>query len=253
MNSGILPPIHIVSFYKQDMEYADPDNVYETWMKFNDAIKGIDSALDNWFYLAKATPKEAVYFDIHSDREKIISNRILSSEYKRKLLRSSITGEIFRAWSRKIPAEGPANTREEEIVSFSSLTGGTNNRPALFHLETGALQDAKKENEMEAFAKICTAISNVQKPIWLSACPLSYMKHRVFPHRRHVGWMAVVPDVDISGQLPFLAYDEYLPDVGTLIVTTEERFDTTKPEHVEKSQMTETTLLQMGLLPERQR
>ncbi|MBY6029743.1 immunity 52 family protein [Halomonas sp. DP8Y7-1] len=249
----MMEPIHVTLFFYQCINQADPDSVYETWMNLNNSTTGIDPVLNEWFYLAKATPSEVVYLDLPKEKEQIITSSIRTMKLDRTIPRRNIKGITFHAWSQKVPAQGPANEREGSQTVFSSLSGGTEHRLARFSLEIEALKNHEGRHEMIAFTRICTAISNVQKPIWLSACPLSYMKHRVFPHRRHVGWMAVVPDVDISGQLPFLAYDEYLPDVGTLIVTTEERFDTTKPEHVEKSQMTETTLLQMGLLPERQR
>ncbi|MBY5942401.1 MULTISPECIES: Imm52 family immunity protein [unclassified Halomonas] len=246
----MLEKIHVTHFFIQDMNYSDPDSVYVTWMDFNNSIRGIDHALKDWYYLAKATPDTVVYLNPINDKEQIIYSSIRKMKLDPIPPRENIKGISFHAWSQKVPARGPANEREGSLIAFSSLSGGTKRRPARFNLEIGLLQDHHGRDEVRAFAKICKAIARSKAPVWLSACPLSYMDHLVFPHRAHVGWMAVVPDVDISGQLPFLAYDEYLPDVGTLIVTTEERFDTTKPEHVEKSQMTETTLQQMGLLPE---
>lgn len=243
-------PMNIMSFYEQDMEYADPGSVYDMWLRFNDSIKGIDPALDNWFYLVKATQDEAEYLDIYDNKELVISGVLRKVKHGGITSRDSIKGARFRAWSRKISAKGPSNDSEEALVAYSTLAGGTNRKPALFHLEVGALRDARGEEEMAGFTKICAAISNVKIPIWLSVAPDSYIDHAIFPHRCHVGWMAVVPDVNIQGELPFLAYDEYLPDVGTLIVTTQDRFDSRNPTHIEASQATEIALNKLGLLPE---
>ncbi|MBS8268884.1 hypothetical protein DYI26_09145 [Halomonas litopenaei] len=62
--------------------------------------------------------------------------------------------------------------------------------------------------------------------------------------------MVLVPSVDISGELKFLAYDEYIPGIGTLLVTTKERFNTQNEDHLKASQATEISLNELGLLPE---
>ncbi|WP_162148473.1 Imm52 family immunity protein [Halomonas huangheensis] len=242
--------MNIMSFYNQDMNHADPDSVYNAWLDFNKSIKGIDPALDNWFYLAKATPDEVVYFDAIKEKEKVISSVLRKKSKGNNVSRNDVKGARFRAWSKRIPAKGPENEREDSLVAFSSLTGGTDRRPARFHLEVTELQDAPSEKEMEAFTRICKSISGVTVPIWLNACPSAYIDYAVFPHRHRIGWMAVVPGADISGELSFLAYDEYLPDIGTLIVTTKDRFSILNPEHIEASQAAEVALNKLGLLPE---
>ncbi|MBS8268885.1 hypothetical protein DYI26_09150 [Halomonas litopenaei] len=244
-------PMEIMSFYSQDMQQADPDSVYDLWLGYHDAIKNIDPVFNHWFYISKATPKEVVYLDVSQDREQILAHALQDYPNRITTPREKMIGIRLHAWSQEVPATGPANDDEASLISSSTITGGRDFRPANFFLEVEALQSSRGDDELATFVKLCTAISNVQKPSWLSVSPSSYIDYAVFPHRESVGWMALVPDVNISGELPFLAYDEYLPGIGTLLVTTKDRFKTINESHLEASQATEIALNEMGLLPER--
>ena len=94
-------------------------------------------------------------------------------------------------------------------------------------------------------------LSEVIPPRWANVAPFAYVDLAAFPHREWVGWMAMVPDVDLSNEMPFVALAEYLPGIGTLIVTTKEPFDPENEEHIKLARATEVFLADRELLPER--
>lgn len=61
--------------------------------------------------------------------------------------------------------------------------------------------------------------------------------------------MAVVPNVNIVGDIPFIAHEEYIENTGTLLVTTKEPFDVFNNKHIEAGQAAEIALMDRGLLP----
>lgn len=77
---------------------------------------------------------------------------------------------------------------------------------------------------------------------------------KVFPDRIPCGWMLYVPTIVLPELLPEAArvvpvLNEEGKQKGTIIISTEDVFDGSKKEHIEKSNDIEIRLLDLGLLP----
>lgn len=77
---------------------------------------------------------------------------------------------------------------------------------------------------------------------------------KVFPDRIPCGWMLYIPAVILAELIPEAArvvpvLNEGGTQKGTIIVSTEDVFDGSKKEHIDKSNDIEIRLLDLGLLP----
>lgn len=74
-----------------------------------------------------------------------------------------------------------------------------------------------------------------------------------FPDRIYVGWMLYLPHVVLPELIPEAAKIVPVFDgekqKGTIIVSTEEEFDGSNKEHINKANNIEIKLLDLGLLP----
>ncbi len=70
-----------------------------------------------------------------------------------------------------------------------------------------------------------------------------------FPHRKCVGWMAFVPHVVTSEQLPLAAEIIDIPGKGTVIVTVKEPFELTNMAHIRRANEIEMDMVDLDFLP----
>ncbi|MHC1670057.1 Imm52 family immunity protein [Stenotrophomonas maltophilia] len=87
-------------------------------------------------------------------------------------------------------------------------------------------------------------------------CPLEtgkgyetyYANHRLFPHRRWLGWMGFVPHLVPRKFIPEAASMEVVKGKGTMIVALDEPFDLRNPEHLRRVHQVELRMANAGLL-----
>lgn len=91
--------------------------------------------------------------------------------------------------------------------------------------------------------------------LWIKVDSKGYWRHdrNVFPDRIYVGWMLYLPHVVLPELIPEAAKIVPVFDgekqKGTIIVSTEEEFDGSNKEHINKANNIEIKLLDLGLLP----
>ncbi|AVR05761.1 Imm52 family immunity protein [Pluralibacter gergoviae] len=90
---------------------------------------------------------------------------------------------------------------------------------------------------------------------WIKVDSKGYWRHdrNVFPDRIYIGWMLYIPHIVRSELIPEAAkiipiFDDN-KQKGTIIVSTEEIFDGSNKNHIEKANDIEIRLLDLGLLP----
>ncbi|OLO04103.1 MULTISPECIES: Imm52 family immunity protein [Salinicola] len=230
----------VISFIVPPAE--DPmaaEAVYDRWISMLDAISQEDPVLSQWRY---ADDDRGVLLDVH-ERARVVQLAIsdvrqFNHNYKGVGLIS------FTSYGNFSMEEKKYHYTEN---SFSWGGGGS----GVFSLRNTRLKQTAWPDYWQAFANCLRKLSEVMPPRWANVAPFAYFDLAAFPHREWVGWMALVPDVDLSNEMPFVALAEYLPDIGTLIVTTKEPFDPENEEHIKLARATEVFLADRGLLPER--
>ncbi|WP_110690739.1 Imm52 family immunity protein [Salinicola endophyticus] len=213
--------------------------VYDHWIAMLDAINQEDLVLSQWRY---ADDDRGVLLDVH-ERARVVQLAIsdvrqFNHNYKGVGLIS------FTSYGNFSMEEKKYHYTEN---GFSWGGGGS----GAFFIDTGLLKQTDWPNYWQVFANCLRHLAGVIPPQWADVAPRRYRPHAAFPHRMWVGWMALVPDVDLSNEMPFVALAEYLPGIGTLIVTTKEPFDPDNEEHIKLARATEVFLADRGLLPER--
>lgn len=222
-------------------ESMTAEAVYDQWIAMLDTIGQEDSVLSQWRYLTgdQHHPWLSVY-----DRDQVIRGckntvRQFDSNYK------GLGGIGFTAYGNFTTEERKYHYTENRFF------WGDDQLPGVFFIDTGLLKQTEWPNYWQVFANCLRHLSEVMRPLWADVAPQRYRPQAAFPHRMWVGWMALVPDVDLSNEMPFVALAEYLPNIGTLIVTTKEPFDPENTEHIKLARATEVFLADRGLLPER--
>ena len=115
--------------------------------------------------------------------------------------------------------------------------------------------DEAVENLESMFSMVKFLVAS-RKKTFIAVDSKGYCLHRrcVFPDRLYVGWMLYIPALVLPELVPEAArilpvLNEEGKQKGTIIVSTEEVFDGSKKEHIEKSNDIEIRLLDLGLLP----
>ena len=75
-----------------------------------------------------------------------------------------------------------------------------------------------------------------------------YLNHRLFPHRRWLGWMGFVPVLVPHRIIPEAAKMEVVKGRGTIIVAVDEPFDLHNPDHIKRAHQVELRMANAGLL-----
>ncbi|MBA0432005.1 MULTISPECIES: Imm52 family immunity protein [Stenotrophomonas] len=75
-----------------------------------------------------------------------------------------------------------------------------------------------------------------------------YLNHRLFPHRRWLGWMGFVPVLVPHRFIPEAAKMEVVKGRGTIIVAVDEPFDLHNPDHIKRAHQVELRMANAGLL-----
>lgn len=73
-------------------------------------------------------------------------------------------------------------------------------------------------------------------------------EHRLFPHRRWLGWMGFVPQLVPGKFIPEAAAMEVVKGKGTIIVALDECFDLRNPDHLKRAHQVELRMANAGLL-----
>ncbi|WDM64287.1 Imm52 family immunity protein [Stenotrophomonas forensis] len=75
-----------------------------------------------------------------------------------------------------------------------------------------------------------------------------YLNHRLFPHRRWLGWMGFVPELVPRRFIPEAAVIEVVKGRGTIIVAVDAPFDLHNPDHLKRVHQVELRMANAGLL-----
>ena len=75
-----------------------------------------------------------------------------------------------------------------------------------------------------------------------------YLNHKLFPHRRWLGWMGFVPELVPRKFIPEAAAMEVVKGRGTIIVAVDEPFDLRNPDHLKRVHQVELRMANAGLL-----
>ncbi|HDS1127324.1 TPA: immunity 52 family protein [Stenotrophomonas maltophilia] len=114
----------------------------------------------------------------------------------------------------------------------------------------------------EAAPTICRCVAAIAETIDTTfmatdvVCPAAtgkryetyYLNHRLFPHRRWLGWMGFVPVLVPHRFIPEAAKMEVVKGRGTIIVTVDEPFDLHNPDHIKRAHQVELRMANAGLL-----
>ncbi|SPJ33564.1 Imm52 family immunity protein [Kushneria phyllosphaerae] len=213
--------------------------VYDQWIAMLDAISQEDPVLSQWRY---ADDDRGVLIDVH-DRARVIQLGINEvREFNHNYNGSGLIS--FTSYGNFSMEEKKYHYTENGFSWGGQL-------PGVFSLRNTRLKQTAWPDYWQVFANCLRHLSGAMPPRWADIAPRRYRPHAAFPHRVWVGWMALVPEVDLSDEMPFVALAEYLPGIGTLIVTTKEPFDPDNDEHIKLARATEVFLADRGLLPER--
>ncbi|WP_353980136.1 Imm52 family immunity protein [Salinicola endophyticus] len=213
--------------------------VYDKWIAMLEKISGEDPVMHQWRY---AYGEQGISIDVH-ERNRVINDAIKPE----KKFDPKYSGEGLISFTSR----GNFSPEEKKYYYIENGFSWGGERPGAFFIDTGLLKKADWPNYWKVFANCLRHLSSIMPPLWADVAPQRYRPHAVFPHREWVGWMALVPDVDLSNEMPFVAMAEYLPNIGTLIVTTKDPFDPDNEEHIKLARATEVFLADRGLLPER--
>ncbi|OLO05691.1 Imm52 family immunity protein [Salinicola socius] len=215
------------------------EDVYDQWISMLDAISQEDPVFSHWRY---AYGEQGISIDVH-EKTRVVKDAIKSvREFERGYNGMGLMSFACR---------GNFSVEERKYHYTENGFSWGGNRRGIFSLRNTRLKQTAWPNYWQVFANCLRQLANVIPPRWANAAPFAYYDLAAFPHREWVGWMALVPDVDLSNEMPFVALAEYLPDIGTLIVTTKEPFDPENEEHIKLARATEVFLADRGLLPER--
>ncbi|WFF41627.1 hypothetical protein EVC62_09000 [Salinicola endophyticus] len=213
--------------------------VYDQWISMLDAISQEDPVFSHWRY---AYGEQGISIDVH-EKTRVVKDAIKSvREFERGY---NGMGLISFACRGNFSVEERKCHYTENGFSWGGEGSG------VFSLRNTRLKQTAWPNYWQVFANCLRHLSDIMPPQWADVAPRRYRPHAAFPHRMWVGWMALVPDVDLSNEMPFVALAEYLPGIGTLIVTTKEPFDPENEEHIKLARATEVFLADRELLPER--
>lgn len=213
--------------------------VYDQWISMLDAISQEDPVFSHWRY---AYGEQGISIDVH-EKTRVVKDAIKSvREFERGY---NGMGLMSFACRGNFSVEERKYHYTENGFSWGGEGSG------VFSLRNTRLKQTAWPNYWQVFANCLRHLSDIMPPQWADVAPRRYRPHAAFPHRMWVGWMALVPDVDLSNEMPFVALAEYLPGIGTLIVTTKEPFDPENEEHIKLARATEVFLADRGLLPER--
>ena len=215
------------------------EDVYDQWISMLDAIIHEDPVLSQWRY---ADDDRGVLLDVH-ERARVVQLAI--SDVRQFNHNYKGVGLISFTSYGNFSMEEKKHHYTENSFSWGGEGSG------VFSLRNTRLKQTAWPNYWKVFANSLRQLANVIPPRWANAAPFAYYDLAAFPHREWVGWMVLVPDVDLSNEMPFVALAEYLPGIGTLIVTTKEPFDPDNEEHIKLARATEVFLADRGLLPER--
>lgn len=219
-------------------------DIYNHLVSIIDRLSSVDPALSRWYVPALTKTISKTYIPL-IEKDNII-HELLHQANKYDKGYNGYGPSLIYALSQEVRENKGEDNKFLAKIKFSygsSLVNGS------FVLEARELRDLGNDGKWEKFAEIMSALSFKEQFFWINTSPKSYLKHRIFPHRQWVGWMAIVPDVDLTGEMPFLAHCEYIPNLGSLIVTTKEPFDPNNEDHVTQAQATEVFLADKGLLP----
>ena len=75
-----------------------------------------------------------------------------------------------------------------------------------------------------------------------------FISHRLFPHRRWLGWMGFVPELVPRKFIPEAAAMEVVKGRGTIIVAVDEPLDLRNPDHLKRVHQVELRMANAGLL-----
>ncbi|MDH4571509.1 Imm52 family immunity protein [Salinicola acroporae] len=230
---------------KEDLEIEE---VYLLFLKATEKISEVDTALSDWQYPLITEKDKAIYCPV-TDKSKVLKSAYHETHknnesYKGKGLVN------FTAWSMPVPTQGLKES-EKPFFAKARLLDGSADLGGSFVLNANSLKDTKSKDYWSTYSTLFKKMARIKKASWSNFSTKGYHRKAAFPHREWVGWMALVPDVDLSNEMPFVALAEYLPDIGTLIVTTKEPFDPENEEHIKLARATEVFLADRGLLPER--
>lgn len=217
-----------------------------------DSIQNVEDIYDFWTTLWESVKDENPLF---SDWKYATDNGYVSVRDKGAILAYKKTDALQQ--SHNYTGLGPVsfmahgNYKPSEFKQYACTQDFTWNgdRKGSFSIETTYLKDVDMADYWKIFANCFKQLVSVAPVRFASASPDEAMDFRVFPHRRWVGWMAFVPGVDLSQEMPFVAVAEYIQNFGTLIVTTTDPFDPENPEHVKLQRATEVFLAERDLLP----
>lgn len=212
------------------------EDVYELWVSLCDAISQDNELFSSWRYNSLDG-----LIDIHL-KDKVIADQVMIDR-KRRIggVDDGLAG--FEAIGNfKLEEEFGSYRCTASILWGAPIEGS-------FVLETTRLKNTPMDKYWQVFSDCLRHLAAVKTPSFASIAPDASIDLRVFPHRETVGWMALVPGADLSEEMPFVALAEYIPEVGTLIVTTKEAFDAENPEHLKLQRATEIFLADRDLLP----
>lgn len=224
-------------FNEKERKITVIDSLHEI-VKCTNVVGCLTETIQEW-YLTGFSKKEASKYILFKDGilcENVIDVFEVAFQKNNQLINKSI-------WNGKPDGVGCSISHYMKFIE----------KPNKSNIVIDIDQKIKATDDM---VKAISLLARDSMKTWIMVDSRCYWLHdkNVFPDRAYVGWMIFIPFSVRPELIPEAArvvpvMDEEGKQKGTIIVSTEEVFDGSKKEHIEKSNDIEIRLLDLGLLP----